>query len=305
MNPDDERRLRAAIARLPGPVFAVVDGAQFEDLPGWFGQHGLLARSLFLDQGDAAVRAAGPWLLELAQRADALDQVLGLVGDREASAFWSCADGQAALYRHLRTLNRVAIPHWAALGLDAKPADGPDGTEMVMFRHWDPSVLGATMPVLDAGQFARVLGPAQELLYVAADYGGLRRVVADGETIVPRGVLRLRDEQIEALLERRQAASTRRIVTIVRDAAPEETAGHSDAALTAEVTRLQADGSAMGLTTEHSHAWWCYLMLSTGGAIGQGRVRAYVSRGPGTADERLAKVRDTMLVVSQSDRGVG
>ena len=85
-----------------------------------------------------------------------------------------------SLYGHLRRLNLARIPAWAAAG-KAGPEPGVDadrGYEAVLFRHWDPRVLGALLPVLDEGQFARVVGPAAELCFFAADFGGIKRVLA-------------------------------------------------------------------------------------------------------------------------------
>ena len=50
-----------------------------------------------------------------------------------------------------------------------------------MFRHWDPSVLGSLLPVLNERQFARIIGPAAEMAFFASEYGGLKRVVADSD----------------------------------------------------------------------------------------------------------------------------
>ena len=77
-------------------------------------------------------------------------------------------------------------------------------TETVFFRHFDPRVLGALMPVLDAAQFSRMLGPAAEIAFLASDHGGVRRVLADAAfPPAPPGLLTFRRKQIEALNDRR------------------------------------------------------------------------------------------------------
>ena len=47
--------------------------------------------------------------------------------------------------------------------------------ERVLFRHWDPNVLGAVLPILTRSQFARFLGPADGVVFNGPDYGGVRR----------------------------------------------------------------------------------------------------------------------------------
>ena len=159
--PDQDDKLRAVLAAFPGQGFAVVDGARFENLPALCKAHRLFARSLFLDHADIEVEKAGPWLIGLAQAPDATERLLGLVGKEPAAVYWCCDMGEAILYRHLRTLNMARVPSWSADG-EAGPPDPSAATtyQTVMFRHYDPRVLGSIMPVLDAAQFARVLGPA-------------------------------------------------------------------------------------------------------------------------------------------------
>ncbi len=74
------QRLVGLVAGFGVAGFAVLDGAQFDDLPAALRQAGLLGRSLFLDQGDAELERAGPWLVTLAQAPDAADHVFRLAG---------------------------------------------------------------------------------------------------------------------------------------------------------------------------------------------------------------------------------
>ncbi|KTS13394.1 hypothetical protein NS229_28860, partial [Methylobacterium indicum] len=66
------------------------------------------------------------------------------------------------------------------------------------------------MPALNPAQFARVLGPASEIAFLAEDYGGVRRIVPDpGSPPDPGGTLTIGSDQIERLNERRLRASPR------------------------------------------------------------------------------------------------
>ena len=76
--------LSAAVVRMPSPVFAVVDGGHFDDLPGALSGAGLLARSLFLGQGDRTIERHGPWFVPVCNERD-VGAVLGIVGDRPAT----------------------------------------------------------------------------------------------------------------------------------------------------------------------------------------------------------------------------
>ena len=206
-------RLIPIVARMPPSVFAVVDGGHLDDVASVLGGSGVLARSLFLGEASRDVQRFGPWLVPIAGAAD-VATVLSIVGDLPAVVFWSCAGGHDALFHHLRRLNMARIPEWAAAG-----KTGPErgvaadlAHSSVLFRHWDPSVLGALLPVLDAGQFSRILGPAGELAFHASDYGGTRRVVHDPEwPLAPAGLLTITGEQAAALTDRRVAAKRQRI----------------------------------------------------------------------------------------------
>ena len=305
--PDSVSELKAAVAAFPGTGFAVLDGGQFDDLPALLGREGLFARSLFLDHADREVEKAGPWLVSLGQKPDAADTVLRLVGARPVAVFWSCAGGEPALHRHLRTLNRARIPDWAAKGAPG-PADpeAPAAYESVMFRHWDPRVLAGLMPVLDDDQFARVLGPAEEIAFIAEDYGGLARVVAGPGMPPPaRGMLTIRAEQIAELGSRRTTVRYRRMMAYLRATAPTETSALSDHDLYELVLRYEASGQRAGLTEERSLGIWCFLMLSSQEQFEHlPKVRAYLRSGPGTPDENVEALLGQMVRLADTDAEV-
>ena len=179
--------------------------------------------------------------------------------------FWCCDGGEAVLHRHLRTLNMARVPRWAAEGGMAAPADG-SGLEPspVMFRHWDPRVLGALLPVLDGAQFARVLGPAGEFAFLAVDYGGVRRVVADPAfPPAPSGMLTIRSDQVEALSQRRLAASHRRIAAYLRDAAGDQTTDMDDVTLLATVRHYDGQAKSVGLKDEYDIMLWSFMQVTS------------------------------------------
>ncbi|MGK9233719.1 DUF4123 domain-containing protein [Inquilinus limosus] len=300
---DTSSRLKATIAAFPGRKFAVLDGGQFEDLPGQCRHEGLFVRSLFLDHADEEAEKAGPWLVALDQEPKAIAKVLALVGNKPAAVFWSCDDGEAALHRHLRTLNMVRIPDWAALGMANPPDPGkPTVHDSVMFRHWDPRVLGDIVPVLDPEQTARVLGPAGEIAYVAGDYGGLKRVIREPDLPpAPRGMLTIRADQIEVIDARRRAAYYRRMSVHLRDMAPEETSGMSDDEVHDRVLRYEASGRKLGLTHERALSIWGFLMIASGERFELlPEVREFLRLGPGTPDENVETLLHQMTRLSST-----
>ncbi|EKM98001.1 DUF4123 domain-containing protein, partial [Acidocella sp. MX-AZ02] len=94
----------------PRPVFAVLDGAKYDDLPALLRQVDVAARALFLEyRGNAGVVRAGPHLALLNERR--LRNLLRTEGIEGAAVFWRVEEpDEPAFYRHLRTLNLVEIP---------------------------------------------------------------------------------------------------------------------------------------------------------------------------------------------------
>lgn len=265
----DLARLMQAVARLPHPAFAVLDGGLWDDLPGELGKAGLSGRSLFLGAG-ADVEAAGPWLVALDQRAGAADTVLALVGEAPAAMFWGCQVGEAALWRHLRTLNSARVPEWAAAGEVGPPesAGAAERSAPAMFRHWGPRVLGALLPALDEAQFARVLGPAQELLFHASGYGGVQRVIRDPDwPIMPNGPLVIRTGQMLDLAQHRLAASQRRQADYLRRVAPGHVAHLHDGELQALAGKHQAEALELGIRGGREMFMWSFMRVTSVGDL--------------------------------------
>lgn len=293
-----EETLESAIADLPGQSFAVLDGAQFDDLPAMFNSERLFARSLYLDQADHEIEKASPWVVPLSQEEAAREKVVRLVGQSPALVVWTCRDGEAILYRHLRGLNLIRIPKWAADGGEGPPAaedtaDDAAAATAVFFRHWDPRVLESMLPVLDASQFARFLGPADQVLFRGASKN--RRVIADPTWPAPHGgPLTLTAAQIEALTERRIEVSRRWIARYLREVAPDEIGSASEEQVRRHVIVSEAEGSRLGIQSEQGHARWALLMLMSEGRImsmpDQLRFIAKGSRSPDEQVERLIDI---------------
>jgi hypothetical protein len=298
---DVARTLQATLGEMPQPLFAVLDGALFDDLPGDLLSAGFSCRSLFLEHGDKEVERAGPWLFALDnERARAHAEALALA--QPCAVFWSCPEGEMALWRHLRTLNEVMIP---VEGSAREEADQPAQYERVMFRHWDPNVIAAVMPVLDAEQFARMFGPSTYIFINAPDYGGLKRIPKpDSLPPAPPGPLRLTPDQIGDLKRAMVHSSRLRIGRFLRRTASEETKQFDDRQLLEVVDQYNRQARALGVDEERAQTRFAWLMLcSKGQFILSPGVKAYLGSGDGTPSSRVHRLTEAMAVSAVKEIG--
>jgi hypothetical protein len=300
--PDQEsmaQAFRVALDQMPRPLFAVLDGGQFDDLEDELADVGIEARSLFLRGGDEEIRRDGPWLVAL-DNPETYAAIEELALEKPCAVFWSCLEGEQVLWKHLRSLNEILIP-------DTRFADNigmrpPATHERVLFRHWDPEGLAPVLRQADIEQFARLLGPAQMILMNAPGDGGLVR--APRKQNLPRpptGPLTLRAEQLEAIDNRSRKEYCSRMSAVLREMAPEETSRMSEAQLDELVLRYEASGNRLGLFQERSLSIWGFLMLTTGEKFENSPdIREFVVNGPGTPDENVETLLDQMVLMAST-----
>ncbi len=300
--PAQLKQLFSDVLDMPKPIFAVVDGGRYGDLPRQLDHMGLSGRSLFLEHADVEVERAGGWLVPVDGKED-LYCLYSLSGEMDSMVFWSCPSGEDALHRHLRTINMVMIPSDAIPGYEPLPAkeDGVSlaaSEESVLFRHWDPSVLVALLPLLDEAQFARLFGPASHIMMYAPDYGGSRSAPRpEALPIAPRGPLRIDPLQIAELQQVRSDASHMRIAQFLRDNDPQATAGVNDRELLQFVTASEKNGESFGLKDERAIGYWAWLMLNSESEIARRPfTREYLQGHPedGTPDDKIYKLMDNL-----------
>lgn len=156
------------------------------------------------------------------------------------------------------------IPDWAADGLSRPRDDSPPAYETVFFRHWDPRVLADLFPVLDAAQFRRVLGPAEEVAFDAFGGSGFKRVISDqGWPTASPGLLLVRSEQFAAMIDRRVSASHRRIGAYLRRYAPDRVRGMDDRALHDLIDTHDSQIRGHGVRHEISIGLWSYMQVNS------------------------------------------
>lgn len=281
------------LAAIEDPVFAVIDGAQFDDLPTQLQHANLPCEPLFLDGVNTANRASGPHLVALPDM-PAKDRVAEVLGDRPAAVFWVWPNAQEALFRHLRGLNMVRIPRQLRQAGDL-PSAGAINTEAVFFRHADPNVMVALWPLLNEGQIARLLGPALALVVDAPDYdsrGTLYRP-ANLAQMQP-GMLTLSQAQYDALSDRMVTAQRNRLRRfLLRN--PPPTGALNNRELEKVLDDSARSGNKIGLRSEQGHARWAYLNQITGGKVAQmPAVQALMGREGADPDRDVSKLLDVI-----------
>ncbi|MCJ8510731.1 DUF4123 domain-containing protein [Rhizobium lemnae] len=274
--------MRRALGELTVPVFAVLDGGMHEDLPDLLKQQGIQAQSLFRQETATDVIRAGPWLVSLT---DVLQQgtVERLDATHPCAVYWSCGHPQEEVRRHLRSINEILIP-----------VEQPDGTfsqafERVLFRHWDPNVLGAVLPLLTGEQLSRFLGPADAVIFNAPDYGGLKRarVTADLPAALA-GPLRFEPDQMVRLKAVMLHSSRLRIARFLKGNVPAHFSGVDDSFIWGATLASETSADELGIKTERGRARWAYvMMMSDGKAAKAPEVCGYIRDGGDTPDNRV------------------
>jgi len=276
--------LAQSVADQPGGLFAVVDCARFDDAPALFARMGLRTLPLFLDRPNRASAPANPLMIPL----DRVELNLLAAAPRieTACVLWNGPPDELLVLHHFRTLNRVRIP------AQEPAAPGGGATEMVLFRHWDPSVLALLSPLLDAGQRARLFGPLHQMTLFSADAGRVLQasVQHDGGP-ADRGSLALSSDQMTQITAAMRTRSHRQIARYLRETAQAQTAAMSDPALLDHVAGAEAVAKTWGVRTEAGFGRFAWLMLATqGGLVQMPEARSYITGDGSPSDGRVRQV---------------
>ena len=278
-----------AIDYKTAPAFAVLDGAQFDNLPKSLFDGDFVSRPLYLDRGenDPEQIITAPhmvWIDERSEKvtgrspAETIPALFDLIDDKPAAVFWQCPDGGNALYKHLRSINMVlypkaAFPDWEEPeppeGEEAKP---PDTHTMVLFRNADANVLMQTLYAMIKEEVARFYGPATALLFQPSpewrgEQAWLKLDRPDNLPAAPRGPLRLCMETVERIGQKRVDASTAKICTYLRRVVPEKTEALNDEQLTKQTLIYIEEAKELGVTSEAAFGRWCYLQFKADGKM--------------------------------------
>ncbi|NKC52281.1 DUF4123 domain-containing protein [Ochrobactrum cytisi] len=216
--------------------------------------------------GSADIQRDGPWLVSLRER-EVREQIEEIAQQRPCAVFWSCQAGEQALWRHLRSINQVFAPDDRVPQNDGR-SGRPVTYERVLFRHWDPNVLGGFLPLFSVEQLARLLGPADGILVNVSESGRFKRALRPAYLPkMPQGPLRIQPEQIEAVSQSKIRIMVGRVSEYLRLVAGEQTRGMSNDKISAFSHSSITEAMDLGVTSEGSHCRWAYMKLLSGGRI--------------------------------------
>ncbi|MBO0664505.1 hypothetical protein LQ948_18225 [Jiella sp. MQZ9-1] len=213
-----------------------------------------------------------------------LDRLAAEIGPTPYLVIWQGGPEltDAALFRHLRTLNKVRIPSDATDVGSGDAATG--GGEAVLFRHGDGNVLAQVVPALTPAHLSRLFGPATALFFAAPNYPShsgrpLHRARRRADLPpAPPGMLTLTGAEIDAIEARRVRAIKRRIFAYLREVAPDQINGREPAAVEKDVSCWTDEAIRYGVTSEASLCRWNYLQLISAGRVGQRpKVQAFMA----------------------------
>ncbi len=240
---------------LPERMFAVLDGALFEDLRSEAADFGFEARPLYTNPDTTGV---GPHLIAV-NDSQALETLYGLVEDKPTGILWYWPGSGDSLWRHLRRNAMMEIPSVAG-----------DTYEAVIFRYADSNVMTWIMNLLDEEQYSRLLGDASCIVVRAAG-SSKTQVFRAGIKLKPKPsqfrFIRLSMEQMDQLSRECLERSRLRVMSAIRRGAPDETKDLSDVKLREIVIASEHQGYEIGIRSERAHARWAYLNLLTRGRL--------------------------------------
>ncbi|MDB6183266.1 DUF4123 domain-containing protein [Paracoccus fistulariae] len=312
-----------ALDHKAAPVFAVLDGAQFDNLPQELMLGDFVSRPLYLDRGDNNPEQiiTAPHMVWLDERAEkitgrapqeTIPALMTLIANRPAAVFWQCPAGAEALYKHLRGINMVLIPKEFAPPDDlARPdvngSQDSETHEAVLFRHADANVIAQTLPAMDAAEIARFYGPAARLFFASdPDWAhGRDWLQADRFDALPKpqsGLLTLSAATMEEIKHARERRSLQRTVGFLRRTLPPDFQGLSDQQLEQIARSSRKSGKELGVSSAGGHQRWAYLMAITEGRVAKDRrVRDFIRSGDETPDRQVKKAMlDTLERMKQA-----
>lgn len=175
--------LSKRLLEIDGPLFAVLDGAQFDDLPAALFDGQFDHRALYHNDsiGDVDRSRTAPQYVRLDRdnslpaadsdgraEPDILRRLLRIIGNSPAAVFWHYPHGGQALFRHLRMLNMVRIPRSSLAPDEQQWLSQP--TVPFVFRHADANVMAQVLSGLNMVELSRLFGSAISILFAPDSY---------------------------------------------------------------------------------------------------------------------------------------
>lgn len=288
------------------PVFAVLDGAQFDNLPAALIDGGFSARSLYLDtsQSPGPPSLTAPQLVVLDQAAngfagrtypDAVNALFALIEDVPRAVFWQCGAGLDALFFHLRKINKVLIPRSYLGGntVDLETDEEDTSQAFVAFRHADANAMAQTVSAMNADEASRLFGPCNRVLFAPDPSWAAGKPWID----IPRpyswpdprpGPLKLCAATMDKIEARRIDRLVHKTVMYLRKVLPPNFHHMSLQQLGIGARSARQSGRTLGLQTLAAHNRWAYLCVITEGKIAKSPdVKAFIKHGNDTPDKQV------------------
>jgi hypothetical protein len=268
------------------PVYATFDGAKFDNLPGLLAKADIFPRSLFIGQDDDRAIKSGPWFAALG--VNQLRSLMRIEGIEGATVLWRSPANDDVVYHHFRKMNLIDVPR----PKDARPDPFALDPETVLFRHWDPAVVGMILPILDPAQRSQLFGPMEALAINngAPDGARIAKRRPDWPAAAP-GRIGLSEAQMATISSGMDRTFTRRIVTFLHEASPERVGTRTEPAMMQHAEISVATGRAMGLQSERGLGQWSWLMLvSSNDILNNTEAVAWITSGAGTPDDRMEQL---------------
>lgn len=170
---DEYARYLLSLHSRNAPIYAVVDGASYDNLPEILWRGDFKSKSLYLDRGDNDPEqiVTAPHLVVLDEMpfeagrrssTETLAALFDALGSTSGVVFWHGLKSAEHLFKHLRGLNVIHIP------IDALATDDQahiaETSVPVLFRHADANALAQVITSVNVDEASRLMGPASTLV---------------------------------------------------------------------------------------------------------------------------------------------
>lgn len=301
------QRLKTALIKTSHTLYAVLDGAKFDDLPSLLFDNDFAHKPLYRDMGSEIREIAQTtpqfvrfdiwdyWENDLSPE-QRLDALLELLDDKSAAVVWEYDGAPKVLFRHLRTINNVMIPRDAdtppmpdPLDLEGETFGNTATHQQVLFRHADANVMAQVLPVFSPRQLTRFMGPAAAVIFTPdpewSEGKEVIRIENPSDTYNSSHPLKLSQDDMDKIEDRRLIGQRWSTVKYLKQKYLEKTKVCNDSDLYAFILNCDKVGEDIGLQEDEAYRAWSELaIISKGSTLNDPRVLAQFKHSYKTAD---------------------
>ena len=269
------------------PVYVVLDGAKFDNLPELLFDNDFAYKPLYRDMGSELrdIERTTPqfvrfdkwdyWENNLTAE-QRLERLLDVVDDLSAAVFWAYDGEPKTLFKHLRTINNIMIPRDADTPPMPDPLD-PDGEtfgnttthQQVLFRHADANVMAQVLPCLSDPQITRIMGPADGVIFAPdpewASGEDIMTVTNPKDTYNSTHPLKLNNPDMDGIERKRAEVMRFNLFAAVQAAFPKKTAQMEPDIVFKFIEKSEIVGITLGITSTIALELWIFLAFKTDG----------------------------------------